>query len=101
MASRLDFHNVLEKTLGNTNVYFQTPKNIQLNYPCIIYKLNDIDDKKADNTSYIKRKSYQVTLIHKDPDNEIQDKILELPYCKFNNYFSSDNLHHYVYTIFF
>lgn len=102
MASRLDFQTKLESILGSRNVYFQPPESIKLNYPCIIYKLNNVDVKNADDSSYIINKSYQVTLIHRDPDNEtMNDILLGFKHVKLNNYFTSENLHHYVYTIFF
>lgn len=101
MASRIKLHEEFEELLGNRNVYFQPPKNTQLSYPCIIYKLNKMDTKHANDRVYKKNNAYQVTLIHKDPDNTIKDKLLMFPKTKFNNFFVNDNLNHYVYTIYY
>lgn len=43
---------------------------------------------------------YTVTVIHKDPDNEIRSKISAMPYCDFNRWFPADGLNHDVFTIF-
>lgn len=101
MASRLDLHSKLEEILGNGNVYFQSPGKHKMSYPCIIYKLDKIKSNKANNKTYKKDKAYTVTLIHSDPDNELVDILLDLPYCEFDRHFESDNLHHYVYTLYF
>lgn len=101
MASRLELQTKLETLLGSRNVYFQPPENTKLSYPCIIYKLNKMDTKHADNKVYRKDNGYQLTLIHKDPDNTIKDDILQLPKARFANFFVNDNLNHYVYTIYY
>ena len=95
--TRLELHEKLIEVLGNSNVYFQAPS--VLKYPCIVYKLANINDLKANNKDFWENKSYELTLMHKNPDNEIVDKLNKLPYCKFGRYFSSDNLHHYTFTI--
>lgn len=43
------------------------------------------------------------TIITRDVlDGEMYlEKMMEIPYCNFDRAFSSDNLHHYVYTIYF
>jgi hypothetical protein len=102
MASRLELHSQLVSILGNNNVYFQPPSNIRLKYPCIIYTLSDIAINKADNLIFKKDRRYDVKLIIDDPDNDIVDKILEgFQYCDFDRLFVSDNLYHYVFTIFY
>ena len=46
---RLSLHNILVSILGTSNVYFQPPTTITLKYPCIIYKLDDIEDVRAND----------------------------------------------------
>lgn len=99
MGKRIDLQTELENLLGSDKVYFQPPSTIKLSYPCIIYELADMKNKNADNIPYITNISYKVTLIHKNPDNEIKDKLIKFPKTKFNTSFTSDNLNHYVYTI--
>ncbi len=100
MASRIDLHNQFVAILGNKNVYFQPPESIKMKYPCIVYKLSDMKDHKADNKHYLYNNAYEVTLIHSDPDNNTVNLLRELPYCQFVRHFASENLNHYVFTIY-
>lgn len=97
MASRLNLQTTLKTVVGN-NVYFQPPESISLKYPCIIYSLNDVNTLKANDKKYKLTRSYQITLICKDPDNEYIDKILSLPYTDMDRMYTVDNLYHYVFT---
>ena len=92
---RLSLHNILVSILGTSNVYFQPPATIKLKYPCIIYKLDDIEDVRANDKRYLNHKRYLITVVDRNPDSSIPDKILDLPYCAFENYFVIDNLNHY------
>ena len=69
MGYRVDFQMKLETILGSTNVYFQPPSSISMKYPCIVYKLDDLDNKFADNVVYLTKRRYQVTLIDSNPDS--------------------------------
>lgn len=102
MGSRLELQNKLEDILGSRNVYFQPPESIKLKFPCIVYHMNKKNIKHADNLSYKKDKSYTVTIIDSDPDSEIGD-ILEsnFEYCSQDRQFTSDNLNHFVYTLYY
>lgn len=99
--SRTDLQTVLENTLGSDSVYFQPPENLKISYPAIIYELNAVDTRHANNKIYSMDESYSVTLIHKNPDNEIFKKIFEIPKCSFDRHFKTENLNHYVFTIYF
>lgn len=83
------------------NVFFQPPSDKKLTYPCIIYSLDAVDVLYADNGPYRLHDRYSITYITRDPDDENIHKILMLPLCKFDRHYSSENLHHYAYTIFF
>lgn len=100
MASRLELHEVLCEILGSRNVYFQPPESVKLKYPCIIYEKNDMDMLHADDRSYHSFLSYRVTVIDKDPDSEIPLKIAELPKCRYDRNFKSDNLNHDSFVIY-
>lgn len=101
MDRRLNLHAMLEDVLGSNNVYFQPPESIQMKYPCIVYKLSYYQTIYADNNPYKSKKRYQMTLIHEDPDNEIKEKLVSLPLCSFDRFFTSGLLNHYVYNIYF
>lgn len=101
MASRLNLQTLLEEKLGSRNVYFQPPESVKLNYPCIIYERNTGRDFHADDFLYNYRKNYTLTVIDKNPDSEIPDKILYLPFCSFDRFYVTDNLNHWTYTIYY
>jgi len=45
---------------------------------------------------------YEVTIIYKDPDNNLTDEILEhFMYSGFERHFTSDNLNHDVLSIYY
>ena len=72
-----------------------------IEYPAIVYSLNNIRVKNADNLKYTITDAYKITLITFDPDNEYVKKILEIPMCTFDTHFCSDNLNHYVFELYF
>ena len=99
MGLRLDLHHLLETFTAH--VYFQPPTNIQLQYPCIIYKRDQADTKFADDNPYNHTKRYMITVIDRDPDSEIPDKVAAMPMSLFNRFFTADNLNHDVYSVYF
>jgi hypothetical protein len=101
MASRLELHEVLCEILGSRNVYFQPPESVKMQYPAIVYSRRSIDNIHANNSVYMLNNSYELTLIHRDPDNDIVEKLAKLQTCKFDRHFVSDNLNHYTYTLYF
>lgn len=90
----------LLKTLC-TNVYFQPPENVQMQYPCIVYNRDDANTTFADNLPYHRTMRYQVTVIDRNPDSGIPDKVAALPMTSFERFFVADNLNHDVFNIFF
>lgn len=101
MAPRLELHALLVALLGSNNVYFQPPPTTQMKYPCITYHRDADSVDHADNRPYNRKIRYQVTVIDADPDSLIPAKIAELPLCSFDRFFTSDNLNHDVYQLFF
>lgn len=101
MASRIDLHEKLCEILGSRNVYFQPPSTLKMKYDAIVYSLDDVDSRHADDIRYISKKRYKVTVISKDPDTELQDKLLEFPYCDLDRFYPADNLNHWVFTLYF
>jgi len=99
MAPRLELHQILETFVEN--VYFQPPTNIEIAYPCIIYKRDFAETKFADDIPYNHRLRYQVTVIDRDPDSEIPSKVAAMPMTLFNRFYTADNLNHDVYIVFF
>lgn len=101
VKDRLSLHEELKDLLGSSNVYFQPPSSHKMNYPCIRYELGDIKTFYANGSPYSTHKSYRLTIIDKDPDSIIPDKVLKLPMCKFDRHYTADNLNHFVYNIFY
>jgi len=101
MARRLDLQTLLETLLGSENVYFQPPTNLQMAYPAIVYKRDDIQPAFADNNPYRLTTRYMVTVIDRNPDSEIPLKVASLPQSNFNRAFAADNLNHDVFVLYF
>lgn len=99
MGLRLDLQKLLEEI--TTNVYFQPPTNVQLEYPCIIYKRDFADTQFADNLPYAHKRRYMITVIDQNPDSEIPGKVATLPMSLFNRFYTVDNLNHDVFSIYF
>jgi hypothetical protein len=101
MGTRLELQSLLETLLGSRNVYFQPPPTITMKYPCIVYNLDDMDTIFADNYPYKVEKRYSLTIIDKDPDSNVPDKIALLQKCIFDRHFVTDNLNHNIFVIYF
>lgn len=99
--SRLSLQSELENLLGSRKVFFQPPPTIRLSYPCIIYELADYDIDHADDIKYGIMKRYSITVIDKNPDSELPDKLIKLEYCSFDRFYTIDNLNHWVFTLFY
>ena len=95
MGTRAELQTKLVDILGTDNVYFQPPPTIQMVYPAIVYGLSDLKPEYAQNTPYKIIKQYKVTVIDKDPDSQIPEKISKLPMCRFDRYYPADNLNHF------
>ena len=100
MSDRLELQTRLEEILASRNCYFQPPASVRMNYPAIVYSLSSLDDLRADDGRYRSLKQYEVILIDKDPDSELFNKILELPYCSFSRFYTADNLNHWVFNLY-
>lgn len=101
MAARSDLHALLVALLGSSNVYFQPPPSLKLSYPCIIYKRSDENTKYAGNKAYSRKILYLITVIDRDPDSLIPEKVAMLPLCSYARFYEADNLNHDVYNLYF
>ena len=101
MATRIDLQNVLEELLGSRNVYYQPPESLKMSYPAIVYSRKTIDNSYATNSVYKQNYAYEITVIDKNPDSEIVNKVSKLPTCRFDRHFKSDNFNHDVFTLYY
>lgn len=101
MDSRLELHEILCDILGSRHVYFQPPSSVKMVYPAIVYSRNSIGNDFANDLVYKQSLGYTVTVIDEDPDSNVVEKISRLPMCRFDRHFTSDNLNHDVFTIYY
>lgn len=102
MFDRLELHDKLKEVIGNNNVYYQPPEKFKINYPCITYELTVGNFKRANNKVYNYTKKYTATcIINSEDDNIVNDMINSFTYCNLENTFVSDNLYHYIFSIYY
>lgn len=100
---RLELQTLLEGVLGSDHVYFQPPSNLTMQYPCIVYFHDMAKTEFAGNHPYSRAKRYQLTVIDRNPDSgmNISDDVAQLPLSVLDRVFTADNLHHYVFNLYF
>ena len=101
MADRLELHSVLQELLGSSNVYYQPPESIKMQYDAIRYSKKNIVSKYANDRKYLMMDCYEIIVISRLPDNPVIKKLLSLPYCSYDRHYIADNLHHDVLTIYY
>lgn len=72
-----------------------------MHYPAIVYQRNTINSRYADNEPYMHKHRYEVTVIDSDPDSIIPDLVADLPMCRHNRRFVSDNLYHDAFDLYY
>ena len=102
MDRRPQLHQLLKSVFENEpHVYHQRPSNGRLIYPCIIYKLDGIPDEHADNIRYFEHRNWELTIIDPDPDSQLREKVALLRWCRFVRSYVSDNLNHFVFSLYY
>lgn len=99
-APRRELFDELLRTIAD-HVYFQPPTNTGMQYPCIVYSQDDAQTLFADNLPYRYTKRYQVMVIDSDPDSLIPDSVASLSMSQFDRHYTADNLHHFVFSVYF
>lgn len=101
METRIELHESLKQILGSESVYFQPPESVKMVYPCIVYGLENVKITHANDKPYLGMKCYNITIIDKDPDSEIPDRFLAMPFSSFVRVYTAHNLNHWVFTLYF
>jgi hypothetical protein len=104
MGRRQDFHAILVSLFDpgvKACVKYQPGPSVTLTYPCMVYKLNDMPSIWANNLPYHWEHRYELQVIDRDPDSKLREKVIALPMCRFARSFVADNLHHYVFDIYY
>lgn len=84
------------------NCYFQPNSNTKMVFPCIVYKIKNIDVDKADNKLYKHYNVYEITHIYKSPSSEKRMTFLgAFDFIAFDRPFINDGLYHDVFTLYF
>lgn len=82
-------------------MYFQPDRNSKLKYPCILYQLDGSPSEYADNIKYVNHKLYLVTVVDTNPDSNIPECLEKLDLCEFDRFYTSSNLNHFVFRLYF
>ena len=102
MDRRQALHQKLKSLFdSDPHVYHQGPGSAQMLYPCIVYKLSGIPTEHADNVNYMEWREYEVTVIDRNPDSPLREKVAKLPMCRFVRFFVNEGLNHYVFSLYF
>lgn len=101
MGVRLDLQALLESVQAGVSVYFQPPANVTMTYPAIVYNRDYRNVNFADNQPYSVRIRWQLTIIDPNPDSLLPELIGALPLTTFVRHYTTDNLNHDIYTIYF
>jgi hypothetical protein len=101
MGTRLELQTALEGLQEGLSVYFQPPSNVEMTYPAIVYNRDYRYAGWADNSPYATRTRYQVTVIDRDPDSLIPDKVGSFPLSTYVRHFTIDQLNHDIYDLYF
>lgn len=101
MDRRVNLQNSLEVLLGSGNVYFQPPDNVTLSYPAIVYKLDDMETRHANDLPYTINVRYQLTYIDRRPNSPVLEKLVRLRSCSFDRAFTSEGLNHAIYNLYY
>lgn len=101
MADRIELHSLLQELLGSSNVYYQPPESIKMQYDAIRYSKKNIMTRHANDGKYMMRDCYELIVISRMPDQPVIKKLLALPYCSYDRHYVVDNLNHDVLTIYY
>jgi hypothetical protein len=101
MAVRLDLQALLESLEDGVNIYFQPPANVTMSYPAIVYNRDYASVHYADNHPYSRMIRWQLTVIDPNPDSLIPDKVAMLPLTTYVRHYTTENLNHDIFNIYF
>jgi len=97
--SVLTVHSYLASLFPTVTLYFQPPETLKLTYPCIIYSIENIFTRHADNRPYKIKNRYSLMLITRTLDETLNDILLSIESARFERLFIGENLYHFIVTI--
>ena len=94
-------HNILEDIVSDyandktPRVFYNSPGNKLISYPCIIYRQVSLRPRFADNRKYYTSTTYELQVLHRLPDDPIIDDIYDrINSSVFLNSYTMDNIIH-------
>lgn len=98
---RLQLRDFLKEHLEVDYFYYSPPTGKEMQYPCVVYKLNGSNPIHADNIPYIVNLSWDITIIDEDPDSAIAGQMMGLSKCRFIRSYPSIDLNHFLFELSF
>lgn len=98
MRTYRDLLHLLQKAANHNRVYFQPPENLKIGYPAVIFHLSKVKLDHADDVPYKGAREYSITLIAKEPEPDVLDEILKIPYTTLDTTYIVDGMNHFVFT---
>lgn len=96
---------ILQQKLQKTcsNVYFEPPESVKLKYPCILYYADAPFRNHGNNTTYITRHKFNVTIKDRSALSTLPDRFEEVfgGDCNLDRHFVDGDLHQWSYTLYF
>lgn len=100
MGTRLQLHEELLELAPRA--YYQPPETVRMEYPCFRYALVPDSVIHADNKVYQNFTKYSVTYISRTHAEEIIKQMRDrFVYCRFDRPYTSDNLYHYNFELYY
>ena len=98
MGTRLELDALLRTIAPHT--YYIAPSDDRMEYPAIMYFLDDEAREFANNATYRLTEGYQLTIMDRNPDSEVRKKFLALRLpCRFSRTFQTQGICHFVYFL--
>ena len=92
-------------SLGITsNVYYNPPSSVSMNFPCFRFNENNTYSIRADNKAYLNTRRWLITYITTDEEEveTVIDKMLGyFQMCNNESVYKADNLVHIVFNLYF
>lgn len=96
MNNRLKLHSLLQ-SFGCPNIYYQAPSSLK--YPCIKYEKDKIINTHADSMIYKQDDRYSITIMSKNVDDILINKVSTIPGISYDRSYTSDNIYHTVFEL--
>lgn len=98
MHTYKDLLHLLRKAVDHNRVYFQPPENLRMDYPAVVFHLSRNKSVHASDGRFKDSQEYTVTLITEDPQPDVLDAILDIPYTTLESTYVSKGMNHFVFT---